>query len=196
MAADLVDEVRRTEEAAEQYTSIDITKMQWADKYLQQGDHCRWCPAAPVCPLLKTKAQEVAKLVFAPRQQYNAKELAETLDWLPILESWIKNVREFAYSEAEKGHSVPNYKLVEKRATRKWRDEARTIVALHEILGDEKYEPASLKTPAAIEKLLSKDQRSILDELCIKESSGHTLVHESDKREAVKLDAKSAFENK
>jgi hypothetical protein len=48
-------------------------------------------------------------------------------------------------------------------------------------------------TPAAVEKLIPKDQRSLLESLTIKESSGHTLVHESDKRPAVSLDAKSAF---
>ncbi|VWC95593.1 hypothetical protein BLA39750_02199 [Burkholderia lata] len=182
LAADLLDEVRATEDP---------------NAPLNDGEWCRFCPAAGICPKLASRAQEAAKIVFAPGLPYDAGQLAETLEWLPILEAWIKNVREFAYAEAEKGHVVPRHKLVEKRATRKWRDEQAAAESLTRVVpADEAstlWEPQCLKSPAAIEKLLPKDQRSVLDELCIKESSGHTLVHESDKRDAVKIDAKSAF---
>lgn len=152
---------------------------------------CRWCLAAPKCPALKAKAQDLAKTVFAPGEAYDAQELARTLDFLPILEGWIKNVREFAYTEAEKGVVIPDWKLVEKRASRKWRDETAAAKALN-AAGVECWEK-KLITPAVAEKALLKDQRGLLDELTIKESSGHTLVHASDKRPAVQLDAKSAF---
>lgn len=157
---------------------------------------CRWCLAAPKCPALKSKAQALAKQVFAPGLPYDPKALSETLDFLPILEGWIKNTREFAYGEAEQGRDIPQWKLVEKRATRKWRDEAEVggvLVANSIMLGDEFFTPRKIQSPAVIEKLLPKDQRALLDELCVKESSGHTLVHASDKRPAVKLDAASAF---
>ena len=156
---------------------------------------CRWCPASPKCPALKSKAQELAKQVFAKGEPYDPAELAKTLDYLPILEGWIKNVREFAYEEAERGKTIPDWKLVEKRATRKWRDESMAEAKVAALLGQEAYEPASIKSPAAIEKMLPKDQRALLDELCVKESSGHTLVHVSDKRPAIQVDAKSAFAN-
>lgn len=185
--ADLEDAVGRVRTAQE---TNDILP------YLTASDKgCRWCLGAPKCPLLRQKAQQLAKQAFAPGLPYDPKALAETLDFLPILEGWIKNTREFAYGEAEKGHDIPSYKLVEKRATRKWRDEGMAEAKVAALLGAEAYEPASIKTPAAIEKLLSKDQRGLLDELCIKESSGHTLVHESDKRPAIKVDAASAFAN-
>ena len=154
---------------------------------------CRWCLAAPKCPLLRQKAQSMAKQAFAPGLPYDAKALAETLDFLPILEGWIKNTREFAYSEAERGTTIPSWKLVEKRATRKWRDENAAASALS-AAGVDCWEK-KLITPAVAEKALLKDQRGLLDELTVKESSGHTLVHESDKRPAVKVDAKSAFAN-
>lgn len=156
---------------------------------------CRWCLAAPKCPAIKQKAQALAKQVFAPGLPYDAKALAETLDFLPILEGWIKNTREFAYGEAEKGHDIPAWKLVEKRATRKWRDaDAVVEVLLTQLEMDQLFE-RKLITPAVAEKLLPKDQRGVLDELTVKESSGHTLVHESDKRPAIKVDAASAFAN-
>lgn len=154
---------------------------------------CRWCLAAPKCPALKAKAQDLAKIVFAPGEAYDAQELARTLDFLPILEGWIKNVREFAYTEAEKGVVIPDWKLVEKRASRKWKDDGAVAQGLSPYLqADDLYE-RKLLTPAAVEKLLPKDKRQILEDLSVKESSGHTLVHVSDKRPAVQLDAKSAF---
>ncbi|QMP18219.1 PD-(D/E)XK nuclease superfamily protein [Ralstonia phage RpY1] len=198
-AADLVEAVKRTEEASAAYLCADSGPLeaQWQRMYLEPGDHCRFCPAAAICPAQKNKAQQLAKQAFAPGLPYDAKQLAETLEWLPVLEAWIKNTREFAYAEAEKGHDIPRHKLVEKRATRKWREENAAILWLRENYDpdDDGFTERKLMSPAAIEKLLPKEKRAALDDLCIKESSGHTLVHESDKREAIKVDAKSAFAN-
>lgn len=191
-AADLVEAVKRTEEASEQHATLDT--LNWMRAYLNPGDHCRWCPAAAICPSQRSKAQELAKIAFAPGVPYDAQQLADTLEWLPILEAWIKNTREFAYAEAEKGHDIPRHKLVEKRATRKWRDEAQAVEWMRANHINPFGEPPVI-SPATLEKQLPKDQRKILDDLCIKESSGHTLVHESDRREAIKVDAKSAFAN-
>lgn len=194
-AADLVEAVKRTEEA----TASRMMQPMWEAEYLKLGDHCRFCPAAAICPEQRRKAQELAKQAFAPGLPYDAQQLAETLEWLPVLEAWIKNTREFAYAEAEKGHDIPRHKLVEKRATRKWKgdtaDIANALVNGGTLSWDDIHSAPELLSPATIEKLLPKDQRKILDDLCIKESSGHTLVHESDKREAIKVDAKSAFAN-
>lgn len=190
--ADLEDAVRVVRDAQQHAPEalLDAGFLTPSDK------GCRWCKAAPKCPKLRSKAQEMAKQVFAPGLPYDAKALADTLDFLPILEGWIKNTREFAYGEAEKGNALPGYKLVEKRATRKWRGDIvdTDLVAMGLDL-DDIYDEPSLKTPATIEKMLPKDQRALLDELTVKESSGHTLVHESDKRPAIQVDAKSAFAN-
>ena len=47
-AADLVEAVKRTEEASEQHATLDT--LNWMRAYLNPGDHCRWCPAAAICP--------------------------------------------------------------------------------------------------------------------------------------------------
>lgn len=178
LAADLADEVRATEDP---------------NAPLNDGEWCRFCPAAAICPKIAARAQETAKQVFAVGVPFDQKNLADTLEWLPVLEAWVKNVREFAYAEAEKGHDIPRHKLVEKRATRKWRNEADAEAGLSAFLADDELHTKALITPAAAEKLLPKEDRTVLDLLCVKESSGHTLVHESDKRQAIKVDAKSAF---
>lgn len=165
----------------------------FVEAYLTPTDKgCRWCLAAPKCPAMRQKANAVARRVFSNELPYDPAELAATLDQLPILEAWIKNVREFAYAEAEKGHDIPNYKLVDKRPTRKWRneDDAEDFLAEFNI---DIYEPRKLISPATAEKLLPKEDRDELAGHIIKESSGHALVHESDKRPAVRTDARSAF---
>lgn len=155
---------------------------------------CRWCPASFKCPKLRQIAQERAKQVFAPGQDYDPASLAETLDYLPILEGWIKNVREFAYREAEQGRTTPGYKLVQKVGRRKWIDEIEAAATLSAIIDqDDLYSKPELISPAAAEKLLAKTDRDVLAELTIVESSGHTLVHETDKRPAIKKDAKTVF---
>jgi hypothetical protein len=190
--ADLEDAVKRVTECREEFGGYSDY---WLGYLTPSEKGCRWCLAAPKCPKLKSKAQTLAKQVFAPGLPYDPVALAETLDFLPILEGWIKNTREFAYEEAEKGKVIPQWKLVEKRATRKWRDDSMAEAKLGALLGEAAYKPAEVITPAAAEKLLSKDQRGLLDELTVKESSGHTLVHESDKRPAIKVGAASAFAN-
>lgn len=169
-------------------------KTKLIDSPIVAGEHCRFCPAAPVCPEIKSKAQLAARNVFSVGNVYDPKELSKMLDWLPVLEGWIKNVREFAYQEAEAGNTPPNYKLVEKRATRRWRVEETAQAELVKVLGDEIFDK-KFKSPAQIEKLLDKTQKGLVTELTMKESSGHTLVHEDDSRQAVRVDAKAAFLN-
>jgi hypothetical protein len=193
--ADLVEAIEMVDEAAIDGKDLGVKDPDWVRTYVVPSDKgCRWCLASPICPKLKGMAQDAAKKVFAKGQVYDPAELAATLDTLPLLEGWIKNVREFAYEEAERGSVIPDWKLVEKRATRKWRDEDEAARHLGQ-LDFAIFDKPKLLSPAALEKLLPKDQRAMLDALCTKESSGHTLVHGSDKRPAIKVDAKSAFAN-
>ena len=172
---------------------------------LVPGDHCRFCPAggAGICAALKDKANAVAAQVFAPGLPYDAAALAETLKWLDVLDSWVKNVREFAYSEAEAGRTPPGYKLVAKRATRQWKDLASAEQACKNLgLGElEMYGEPKLCSPAQIEKALTArklkpaDRKAALEPLVESVSSGHTLVAESDPRPAVRQDAAEVFSN-
>ncbi len=152
---------------------------------LNPGDHCRWCPAKAICPALRAQSLEVARQDFAPGLAYKPEELAAALDKIPLIETWIKATREFAFEEAIAGRPPAGFKLVEKRATRKWRDENEAASALELVLAaDEIYEPRSLLSPAKVEKLLGKTGKKQIAGLTVAESSGLTLVHESDKRPA------------
>jgi len=202
--ADVLDAVTRvvSAEAGELLSPAGPKKgtKGWEDKFLNPSEKgCRWCLAAPKCPLLKRKAQELAKQVFAPGLPYDPLELARTLDFLPILEAWIKNTREFAYGEAEKGNEVPDYKLVEKQAVRKWAgsvDQAE-LARLLGVTEAELLKPAELINVGEAVKLApgknAKERDAVLEPFVERKSSGHTLVHVSDKRDPVRIDAKAAF---
>ena len=195
--ADVLDAIGRVKTALE--TRNDKN---WENNFLVPSEKgCRWCVAAPKCPMLKKKAQELAKQVFVPDLPYDPLNLARTLDFLPILEAWIKNTREFAYTEAEKGNEIPDYKLVEKTASRKWKEGLPDLgYALAKHLGcDEKdiWKPKELINVGDAEKLAPgknvKERAAMLEPFVERKSSGHTLVHISDKRDPVRIDAKAAF---
>jgi len=151
------------------------------------GEHCRFCKAAALCPELAGAAQAMAKAEFGPVVEYDAAKLKVSLDMLPLLEHWIKSVREFAYNEASRGRCPPGYKLVEKRATRKWTDDflVENWLKSHDIDLEVCHE-TKLKSPAQMEKVLKPFGVKLDDTLCTKESSGYTLVPESDKRPEVR----------
>ena len=160
---------------------------------LNPGDHCRFCPAAAMCPALHARALEMAKLEFKPQLSYDPAVLRAALDSREPLKAWLKALDEFAYAEAEQGRTPPGYKLVAKRATRSWRDEGEITVKLQEdgFKDDVIFAPRSLKSPAQMEKVVKAD---LLEPYIAKESSGHALVPESDKRPAVQIGAQYDFD--
>ncbi len=163
---------------------------------LVPGDHCRFCPASGVCPSLQEKALAMAKEEFAPAKSYDPNRLSQILEWLPRLEAWAKNVREFAYREAEHGRTPPGYKLVQKRATRKWKNETEAEKAIEKFyrLSHHDFHDTKIKSPAAFEKLVGKKDFKLIEDQIEKVSSGNTLVPESDKRPQIESSAVSDFE--
>ena len=173
--------------------SVDVadyaTATEQPDAPLVPGEHCRFCPAAPSCPALLAKTQLVAATEFRSDLSYDPQKLKMALDSRPAVQAWLKAVDEFAYAEAEAGRCPPGYKLVDKRPTRRWRDEQRTIDTLG-VLGVDIYAPPELLTVAQMEKKVTK---ALLAPLWDSKSSGHALVPESDPRPATKPEAKEEF---
>ncbi len=194
--ADLLDAEARVLKARGEFAGTNLDA--WAPKHLNPTEKgCHWCKAPPKCPAIHRRAQAVAKIAFAPSLPYDPLELSKVLDFLPILEGWIKNTREFAYSEAERGHVPPDYKLVDKVASRKWNVTPGVVATALGVPVDKVTKPLELLPVGEVEKLApgkNKEARAqFLSSMVVKESSGHTLVHVSDKRDAVRVDAKAAF---
>jgi hypothetical protein len=182
-SADLIDAAKRTEDP---------------NAPLVPGDHCHFCPARAICPALRAKANELAALEFAPALSYDPAKLSEALAMVEVMKAWCAGVHEFAYREAEHGRVPPGWKLVQKRAHRKWKsvDAAEKVIMTKTNLHrGEAFHPPELKSPAQIEKLLTKEYRAILKDITVQESSGRTLVHESDPRPGILLDAANAFKD-
>jgi hypothetical protein len=182
-AIEMIDFISELTDAAKRTEDINAP--------LNPGEHCRFCPAAAQkCPAIQSKAVALAKETFSSELSYNPEKLSETLDMLPVLEAWCKNVREFAYAEAQHGRTPPRYKLVEKRATRRWKFDDHTTA---ESLGNlEALWEKKLKSPAQIEKIVGKEE---VRDLVISESSGLVLAHESDKRPEISQNAIAAFKD-
>jgi len=174
------------------------------DAPLNPGAHCRFCPAAGVCPAQRDQATALAQIEFdaVPAMQPRAPEtlsndeLSKVLRIAPMVEDWLSAVRAQVQGRLERGEEVPNFKLVEKRATRKWKDEDETAQLL-EARGHEDesvYQPSKLKSPAQIEKLLGKrDFAETLSAHVVKISSGYNVVPLDDPRPAIALAAAHEF---
>jgi len=167
------------------YLDTIETKLDWAlanPDHAAIGDHCKYCNAAPACP--EKKAQGLSALLLEPD---TAAEVSEALDLAHSLDTWIKDVMRQGYELADRGASIPGYKLVEKRPTRKWVDEqAVEDVVRANRLGVTKFFTHKLVSPTQVAKLkLPASKQALFDELTVKRSSGTTLVGEADKREAV-----------
>jgi hypothetical protein len=166
------------------------------DAPLNPGSHCRFCPASGICPAQRKQALEIAQSDFevlpaeftppAPAT-IPKEEFVEMLNKLYRLEDWAAAMRAHAQAMLERGEEVRGFKMVAKRAMRKWMNEADVEEAL---IGEaiEIHQPKELKSPAQIEKLLGKkDFAARLSPFVEKKSSGYTMVADSDSRPAVAL---------
>jgi len=160
-------------------------------------DACRWCRGKAVCKARHSQKQQDAFDVFAHLAEEEALKSVDTEELVKISETiaglvqYKNDIDEHLYKMAMKGEKVPGKKLVNKRATRKWsKPEAEVAAALVERgVADlsELYETPKLLSVAKLEKVVGKlvARSEAFTELVVKESSGLTLVDESDKREAV-----------
>jgi len=152
------------------------------DAPLKIGDHCRWCAAKPICPLMTGAVDRATQTQI---KELNVTQLGDMLQRADVLEDWISDLRALALQVLESGNPVPGYKLVQKRATRQWKDEESAKQALLKHLSMTDVMETYLISPAQAEKKLKKLKLSMPDDQIISVSSGTTLAPESDPRPAV-----------
>ena len=152
---------------------------------MASGEWCRWCPAKPTCPVVTGQAQRALR---AAVKQMDAQAIGEWLAKADLLEDWIQELRTTALTMASEGATVPGYKLVAKRATRKWSDERQAADALKALgLNESELYVTELKSPAQVERLLKQQKQALPDNLVVSVSSGNTLAGEDDPRPPVLL---------
>jgi hypothetical protein len=154
----------------------------WPEPPMQEGDHCRWCAAKPICPRMNGAVERAlkAKLIEMPAQQ-----IAAQLRQADMIESYITDLRALAFEMLQNGVDVPGYKMVAKQARRQWVDKAK-IEAWADVNGiEDAYEPPTIKSPAQLEKVLKKAKIEFPADMVVSVSSGDTLAPDSDPRPAV-----------
>jgi hypothetical protein len=150
------------------------------DAPLTSGDHCRWCAAKPVCPLL---TGAVGRALQTSIKALDADQIAAYVANADLLETWIADVRALAQTMMELGVRLPGYKLVPKRGTRKWLSEERALDELAALgFTNEELTETALLSPAKVEKVLKKRKLDLPRDLVVSVSTGNTIAPESDPR--------------
>lgn len=151
------------------------------------GDHCKFCKAAGTCSALRNDALAAAQDEFGAVKDINDLTPAEVADYLekvPLIEEWIKSLRRHANYILESGNTLPGYKLVEKRPTRRWRVENEFVAwATEEGLDDDDIYEKKLKSPSQIERIVGK--KNLPTSLVMAVSTGTSMVADTDNRPAV-----------
>lgn len=150
----------------------------------EAGEWCGFCRAKKQC---KARCEANAALHSATQQDprlISYEELGRYLSVGQDLESWFKDLKEYALSESLKGENVPGWKAVEGRGSRSFVDGDVAIKTLIDAGIDESilYERKVL-TLAQIEKTLGKTEfNTLVGEQVIKNPGKPTLVVDTDKR--------------
>jgi hypothetical protein len=167
-------------------TLIKAVKIaQQPDAPLKNGDHCRWCAAKPVCPVM---TGAVDRAVAIKMEKIDVDKIGAYLHNADLLEAWIKDLRALAEEMMKKGKPVKGWKMVPKRATRSWVKEEDVVHWLDgKGLEPKDIYSKELLSPAQMEKLLKKSKLTLPPELVVAVSSGTTIAPESDLRPAVVL---------
>jgi hypothetical protein len=153
------------------------------DAKLVAGDHCKFCPAAATCPELEKRQVALVAADFSNLPSVPMAKLAEALRFIPLVKERIKAIEEHAYAEAQKGE-IPGFKLVDKRATRRWLDEEGLITWCkgREVTTPDPFAPPELLSPAQFEKKLDKEGKKEMVKFVESKSSGTVLVPVEDDR--------------
>jgi len=109
------------------------------------GDHCRWCPARPHCPLHTGPLFELSDLGAVPARPVETDDgsygefLGKAKYLVDMLHEYKKQVDEALHAYLEAGGTVPGWHLKQKTKLRQWIDNdtvAKTLTKLGFKTGD------------------------------------------------------------
>ena len=155
---------------------------------------CQWCPAAPICRHLANYNLQLAKMEFADLKTpdssppdpntFSKQEISIILKHSKTFENWLRAVSTYALNELRIGHSIPEFKLVRKRANRVWKDEQQALEFLRtnmELSEEELYRKRFV-SPAQAEQLVGRKHKEDLEFLITKPVGDITIAHQDDAR--------------
>jgi|GEM_PF-3871159 len=172
---------------------------------------CRWCTASGTCKYQAELALNVARQEFKTfdATQVNTYEqemtdpfklsntdISKALQLLKFLETWITNVRVHAHGLLLKGIPIDDFKLVEGRVTRKWKDESVMKDVLRKEfrmkVGD--IFTKKLKSPPQVLKIIDKKKHEKLTSYIDYIKGNPTIAPESSPKKAILVNAAHDFE--
>ena len=117
-----------------------------------------------------------------PVATMSKEQVGKALEWEDSIDSWFEAVRARALAELTlDADAVPGFKLVEGKTNRAWGDEAAAESAFA-LLGDARYAPRKLRSPAQMEKLTDKAE---VARWATKPAGKPTVAPSSDRRHAI-----------
>lgn len=171
-------------------TKAGIAK-DWTQKSLSpSNDACRWCEATPACPARQQMFNEefdVLPETIERIELLTPERLADVLDKAELVTKFIEAVKAQAFHRLLNGMPVDGYHLIlGRQGNRQWIDPEGVELDLKkkeiELDRDELFEAPKMKTPAKLEKSLSKlvgsakEASAIIDELTERAEPKPTLA--------------------
>ncbi|HWQ74499.1 MAG TPA: DUF2800 domain-containing protein [Syntrophomonas sp.] len=150
----------------------------------KSGDHCKWCRVKATCRARADENMKALEYQFQEPALLSNDEIGPILFIAQQLQTWAKDIQDYAYDQALKGEQIPQWKLVEGKSNRKIPDEDKAKDALKDAGYDTTvYIKQSLYGIGELEKRVGKKElTSILDGLIIKPPGSPVLVPETDNR--------------
>ncbi len=159
------------------------------DHTLDAGEHCRFCPAKLVCPLLSGLFKAAATANPAEIVNYSDESLARSYAYRKGVKFYMKALEDEVLARNMRGKTIPGTKLVHKIADRVWKPEAEPLFKSR--FPDQYLAPPKMRSPAEMEKI-SAAAKELVKEYAYKPESGLTVADEDDKRGAVKVASAAA----
>ena len=156
-----------------------VEASQQPDAPIVTGDHCRFCPAKPICPVMTGAVERATRQKII---EIKPERLGEMMKLAEFCEDWASDVKKLALQALEKNLPVPGYKLVPKQARRSWVNEKAAVEQLQALAPAVSF--TEMVSPAQAEKLLKKEKIKLPDGLTVAVSSGLTIAEEADPRPA------------
>ena len=157
-------------------------------KFNPSSKGCMWCAIKATCVHRHAAATAIACKAFEVfvklPNEITMEELAEFLDGVPQLETYLSDIQKFATHLIQNGTDIPGYKMVAGRSTRKWLNEeyAKEYLAANDVDAFE----IKFRSPAQVEKVLGKkNMTEDILKLIHKPEGSPTLVKATDKRPAL-----------
>lgn len=187
----------------------DVTSLKrWGDETLRplaevawrglgarkSGEWCRFCKVKGDCMALASESLGLARL-FGTDEDITPEGLAYILDRLGMVEDWVGEMKQTSLKRALEGESIPGYKIVEGKSSRKISDPAAiaTVLTLEGYEKGQIFRPLELRTLTELEKEVGKKRfAELCGEFIIKPKGKPALAPDADSRRP--LSASDDFE--